>query len=101
MSANTTGDVVSRPSETTPLLRDDTEGAENGLINSGEIEEGSAPESAEDSSVPLAVEPTSKELLSILASTWLGVFLAALGIYLTTSLQKIKDCMLITSLFNE
>lgn len=32
-----------------------------------------------DSEVPLADEPSSKELILVLGSIWVGVFLAALG----------------------
>ncbi|KAK2736741.1 hypothetical protein FQN55_001503 [Onygenales sp. PD_40] len=56
-------------SERTPLLGSDP-GIENGVAN------GSSP--AEDSGVPLADEPTTKELLIVLGSVWVGVFLAAL-----------------------
>ena len=78
MASNSINNAVSQPSETTPLLREDQDRAENGLINSGEGASTTA--GTEDSGAPLAVEPSSKELLAILGSAWLGVFLAALGI---------------------
>lgn len=38
-----------------------------------------APPSDEEPQVPLATEPTTKELILVLGSIWVGVFLAALG----------------------
>jgi hypothetical protein len=58
MSAdNTAKDPVS---EQTPLLRD-------------------APDGNANEDAPLPQEPSTKELIWILGSIWLGVFLAALG----------------------
>lgn len=38
------------------------------------------PEEAQDSNAQLAQEPSTKELILVLGSVWVGVFLAALGI---------------------
>lgn len=58
------------PSETSPLLGDRAN-AENG-VPSGESE-------ANDTGLPLVEEASFGELLTILMSTWVGVFFAALG----------------------
>lgn len=50
------------PSEQTPLLRDDP-----AIIGAGDRQE------------PVADEPSTRELIVILGSIWVGVFLAALG----------------------
>lgn len=57
-------------SEQTPLLGDHTP---NEPLPSG------------DSEVPLAEEPSSKELILVLGSIWVGVFLAALGMTCPTT----------------
>lgn len=62
-------------SETTPLLRENAS-VENGLVAGAPP---LAPGQANESAVPLAKEPTLKELLIISASVWVGVFFAALG----------------------
>mgnify|MGYP001636376034 CR=1 FL=1 len=55
------GDTAREPaSEQTPLLRD-------------------SPNSDANENTPLHQEPSTKELIWILGSIWLGVFLAALG----------------------
>lgn len=59
------------PTERTPLLRDGRPAQPGG-------EEAAAAREAEGSDVPLAKEPSAKELVLILGSIWLGVFLAAL-----------------------
>ncbi|PGH14328.1 hypothetical protein AJ79_03150 [Helicocarpus griseus UAMH5409] len=72
-----TGDSV-RPSERTPLLGNEAleNGVENGIANGA----GAAPQRVadDDSDVPIAGEPTTKELLTVLSSVWVGVFFAAL-----------------------
>lgn len=60
------GDIAREPaSEQTPLLRDSPDGDAN-------------------ENTPLPQEPSTKELIWILGSIWLGVFLAALGMYSNT-----------------
>ncbi|EEP76271.1 conserved hypothetical protein [Uncinocarpus reesii 1704] len=59
-------------SETTPLLRD------NAIVEGGVVATGLPTEQPNDTDVPLADEPTLKELLVIQASIWVGVFFAAL-----------------------
>lgn len=62
---DTAADVSRVPvSEQTPLLQDQTQ---------------NATATPQESEVPLAEEPTTKELLLVLGSIWIGVFLAALG----------------------
>ncbi|KAK2858453.1 hypothetical protein FQN49_004722 [Arthroderma sp. PD_2] len=56
------------PSETSPLLGDGSR-AENGVSQEGE---------ASDAGLPLVEEASFGELVTILTSTWLGVFFAAL-----------------------
>jgi len=56
--------------EQTPLLRDNRDGG------AAEAQNGGAVASEE---TPVVKEPTTKELVLILGSIWLGVFLAALG----------------------
>jgi len=68
------------PTERTPLLRDGRPAQPGG-------EEAAAAREAEGSDVPLAKEPSAKELVLILGSIWLGVFLAALGMYCTFDLS--------------
>lgn len=58
--------------EQTPLLREETQQAA-----------ARGPEEAQDSDASLAQEPTTKELILILGSVWVGVFLAALGMDVT------------------
>lgn len=60
------------PSETSPLLADGA-GAENG----GPSSEGET----SGTGLPLAEEASFRELLTILTSTWVGVFFAALGTF--------------------
>ena len=61
----TVADVPRAPvSEQTPLLGDQTP---------------DATVTPQESEVPVAEEPTTKELLLVLGSIWIGVFLAALG----------------------
>lgn len=69
------------PTEQTPLLRDSRDGS------SAEAQNGEAVASEEASAVK---EPTAKELILILGSIWLGVFLAALGMcdYTPLSAQR-------------
>ena len=65
------GDIAREPaSEQTPLLRDSPNG--DGSENT-----------------PLPQEPSTKELIWILGSIWLGVFLAALGMHSNSS-RRIK-----------
>lgn len=75
------------PSETSPLLGDRAT-AENG-VSSGESE-------ANVTDLPLIEEASFGELLTILMSTWVGVFFAALGmspLWIISLLKKgvIKD----------
>lgn len=62
-------------SETTPLLRENAS-VENGLSTAAPP---LASEQSDETGVPLAKEPTLKELLVISGSVWVGVFFAALG----------------------
>lgn len=65
-------------SERTPLLGNEAT-IENGDDNG--ITRESSSSTPEDVDVPLAEELTTKQLLLVLSSIWVGVFLAALGIY--------------------
>lgn len=58
------------PSEHTPLLRDNRDEGTT---------EAQDEEVVTDEDTPVAKEPSAKELIFILGSIWLGVFLAALG----------------------
>lgn len=42
----------------------------------------------QESEVPLAEEPSTKELILVLSSIWLGIFLAALG--MTSDLGELR-----------
>lgn len=63
MTIKGTNGTFLSPSEQTPLLRDDP-----ASIAAGDQE-------------PVAEEPSTRELIVILGSIWVGVFLAALGKY--------------------
>ncbi len=75
MSQQETGDIAQPPSESSPLLRDNT------LIEDGVVPcvDAVAPEGTNGSDIPLAQEPTVRELLLIMSSVWVGVIFAALG----------------------
>ncbi|OJD26034.1 hypothetical protein ACJ73_02590 [Blastomyces percursus] len=66
-------DASLAPSERTPLLRREA-AIENGTGDAG-IRDSSSPD---DSDVPLADELTTKQLLMVLSSVWVGSFFAAL-----------------------
>ena len=60
-----------RQTEQTPLLADQT---------SQDVEDASsASPNGDDGDIPLAEEPTTTQLVLILGSIWVGVFLGALG----------------------
>lgn len=63
--------------EQTPLLREETQ-------------QYAPPDTAatQDSEVPLAQEPSTRELVLILGSIWVGVFLAALGMITGTEFSR-------------
>ncbi|KKZ66901.1 hypothetical protein EMCG_07397 [[Emmonsia] crescens] len=74
----TSADASLFPSERTPLLGNDAtleSGADCDVVNGTGAGDSSSPD---DSDVPLADELTTKQLLVVLPSVWVGVFLAAL-----------------------
>jgi hypothetical protein len=75
MSQQEVGETIHSPSESTPLLRDNSF-AENGVVSSVNA---AASGETEGSEIPLLQEPTVKELLLTMSSVWVGVFFAALG----------------------
>lgn len=83
MRANQGPRNVDSATEQTPLLRGDTpQQAPFGTAGTQESE------------VPLAEKPSTKELILVLSSIWLGVFLAALGMGYNTRLlvQVLGEC---------
>lgn len=77
----TSADASLFQSERTPLLGNDAtleSGADSDVANGTGARDSSSPD---DSDVPLADELTTKHLLMVLPSVWVGVFLAALGSY--------------------
>ena len=67
-TADSYGPHAMPATEQTPLLREETQQY---------APPGTA--ATQDSEIPLAQEPSTKELVLILGSIWVGVFLAALG----------------------
>lgn len=78
--------------ERTPLLRDGRQGGDAAEAQNGEA--GSTQE-VEGSDIPIAKEPNARELILILGSIWLGVFLAALGTFISPfgfGLSRVRPC---------
>ena len=77
MAVKGRNETLKCPSEQTPLLRDDSSAS----INTPDRQE------------PAVEEPSFRELIVILGSIWVGVFLAALGKCMKYTLHRVHSTL--------